>query len=44
MMIKTILKIKRLQGDARAASRGPKALAMRLAQRAAHRLVHKVFR
>lgn len=41
-MIKTLLKIKKLQGDARAASRGPKALSMRIAQRAAHKLVYKI--
>lgn len=43
-MLKTILKVKRIQGDVRAASRGPKALGKRLTERAVHRLVHRIFR
>lgn len=43
-MLRTILKLKRLKGDARAASRGPKALTKRLSERAVHRLVRRLFR
>lgn len=43
-MLKTILKLKRLKGDVRAASRGPQALGKRLTERAVHRFVHKLFR
>jgi hypothetical protein len=41
-MIKVLLKLHHLRGDARAASRGPKALSKRLLRRAAHKLVYKI--
>lgn len=43
-MIGTLLKIKRVRGDVRAASRGPKALGKRLLERSIHRLIHRMFR
>jgi hypothetical protein len=43
-MLRIMLKIKRVKGDVRAASRGPKALGTRLLERSVHRLIHKVFR
>lgn len=43
-MLRKLLKLQRLKGDARAASRGPKALGKRLTERAAHRLVRRLFR
>lgn len=43
-MLRTLLKIQHLRNDVRTARRGPKALSKRLAQRAAHKLVYKVFR
>lgn len=42
-MLRTLLKIKRIRGDVRAVSRGPKALGTRLLERSVHHLIHKMF-
>ncbi len=43
-MLRKLLKFRRMRGDVRAASRGPKALGKRLAERRVHRLVRRLFR
>lgn len=43
-MLRILWKIHHLKGYIRAASRGPKPLSKRLAQRVAHKLVYKMFR
>lgn len=43
-MIGAILKIRRIKGDIRAASTGPRPLLKRLARRTAHRLLHRALR
>ena len=43
-MLRMLLKLQRLRGDARAASRGPKALGKRLLERRVLRLVRRLFR
>lgn len=43
-MLRKLLKLRRIKGDVRAASRGPKALGKRLLERRVHRLVRRLFR
>lgn len=43
-MLNWLLRIRRFRGDARAAQRGPKVVGRRFGQRAAHRLVRRLFR
>lgn len=43
-MLNLLLRMRRLRGDARAARSGPQAMGKRAGQRAAHRLVRRIFR
>lgn len=43
-MLNLLLRIRRLRGDARAARSGPQAMGRRFGQRAAHRVVRRIFR
>lgn len=43
-MLNWLLRMRRYRGDVRAARSGPKAMGRRAGQRAAHRLVNRLFR
>ena len=43
-MLNKLLRLRRLRNDAQAVRRGPEAAGRHFAQRAAHRLVRRIFR